>query len=788
MLKNFLTIAFRNLRKYKGFSAINIIGLALGITSSLLILLWVLDERSMDALPAKGDRLYIVYDRTITNGKTDAQLFTPGLLADELKKNFPDIEAACGYGWLTPSTFSVGNKILKEDANHAGADFFTLFSYPLLEGNARTALSTPLSMAISRKMANDFFGSPKAAIGKTIRYENQKDFTVSAVFEDLSSHVSERINCLMNWDAFLRENEWIKQWGNNGPSTYILLSPGADPERVRKSMTRFLDSYVKPGPSFREELGIQLFRDRYLHSHFVNGYPDGGRIEYVQLFSLIACFIVVIACINFMNLTTARSTKRAKEIGVRKVLGAARGLLISQFMAEAILLAGLASLLALVLVNFLIPSFNQLTGKDIRLPYNRWGFWCMLTGLALVTGLFSGSYPALFLSSFNPIRVLKGYLKSGLGAVWFRKGLVVFQFVLSILLILSTLLISEQVRYIQTKDLGYDRENLLYVNLDGDLPAKYEVFKSAAAAVPGIGGVSEMSESPTEMVNYTQDMDWEGKDPNYIPQFAQAAVGYDFARTMKIQLLQGRDFSKDFPSDSNGYIINETALARIGYKNPIGRTISFWSKKGVIIGVVKDFHFQSLHDPIRPLILREGAYTNYGIALVRTLPGQTRQAIAGLAKLCKELNPKFPFTFQFSEGEYTKLYKSEQITGRLSMLFAILAIFISCMGLFGLSIFSAEQRTKEIGIRKVLGAGITSLFTLLSTEFLTLVGIAFLIAAPMGWWVMQEWLRHFAYRMSINWWLFGVAGLLSIVIALVTVSYQAVRVALANPVKSLHAE
>ena len=788
MVRNFIKIAFRNLRKSKGFTAINIIGLSLGMASSLLILLWVRDEYSVDAFHQQGDRLYTVYIRAITNGKAEGSYTTPGLLAEELKKDIPGIQSTCALAWTAPNTFSVGEKILKEEANHASSEFFTMFSYPLLAGDARSALSGPLSMAISRKMAVAFFGSPAAAMGKTIRYENQKDFAVSAVFEDLPANVSDRFDCLVNYTAFMQENDWLRQWGNGEPSTYVLLRPGTDVASVRKLLTHFMDTYIKPTATFNEELHLQRFDDRYLHSSFVNGHPTGGRIEYVRLFSLIALFILVIACINFMNLSTARSGKRAREIGVRKVIGAARGQLIRQFMGESVLLACMAALVALLLVRLALPAFNQLTGKSIALPFEQLSFWGILLLLTGLTGIFSGSYPALFLSAFNPVKVLKGTFSFGTRSLWFRKGLVVFQFVLSIVLIISTLLISQQVRYVLTKDLGYDRENLVYIPLDGDLPVNYEVFKNAARGLQGVGDISEISDFPTNVSNTSRDLVWEGKDPNFISNITQAAVGYDFARTMRLQFVQGRDFSKAFPADSNNFIINEAALAEIGYKDPIGRTLSFWGRKGTIIGVVKNFHFQSLHENINPLLLRMASYDNYSVALVRTRPGQTAAAIEGLGNLCKSLNPKFPFAYRFSDEEYAKLYKSDQVTGRLSVLFAVLAVLISCLGLLGLSMFSAEVRTKEIGIRKVLGAGVPSLFALLSREFVLLVGAAFVIAAPIGWWVMHQWLQQFAYRTEISWWIFGLSGVLALLTALATVTIQALKAVTANPVKNLRAE
>jgi len=792
MIKNYLLVALRNIKKNKTFSFINITGLALGMACSLLIMLWVNDERSMDKFNKNTTQLYSVYERQYYDNKVDAFHATPGVMADEMKRVLPDVQYASQFKWQEENTFQVGEKIIKEKGNAASIDFFKMFSYPLLAGNAATALNTPATIAISRKMANDFFGSPQNAMGKTIRYENRKDFVVSAVFEDLTEQMSAKFDFLINWHAFLEDNSWAKDWGNNGPSTFIMLKAGTDPLAFEKHIKLFLDNYNKdqgPGKGFRIELGIQRFDDLYLHSTFgPDGKLDGGRIEYVKLFSLVAVFILVIACINFMNLTTARSVKRSKEIGIRKVVGAFRSSLIRQFIGEAVLLSFMAIAVALLLVLLLLHPFNALTQKHIPFPGLNIYFWLSIVGLAFATGLLSGSYPALFLSSFNPVIVLKGLPKFSMSATWFRKGLVVFQFVLSIVLIIGTIVVSKQINYIQTKNLGYDRENLIYVPLEGELTKQYEVLKQQALNMPGIKSVTRISQTPTQIQNGTYGVDWDGKDKNSKPMFTNAAIGYEFIKTMNIQLLQGRDFSKDYATDSAGYILNEAALKKVGYKNPIGQRLTFWGKKGTIVGIVKDFHFNSLKVPVNALVMRLGETDDYGAMLIKTQPGQTKQAVATLEKLCKQFNPKFPFTYQFSDEEYAKLYTSEQMVGKLANSFAFLAVFISCLGLLGLAMFTAEQRTKEIGIRKVLGASISSVFTLLSKEFLVLVIVALVIATPLAWYFMHKWLLDYTYRTDISWWMFVVAGLIAIAITLFTVSFQAVKAAVANPIKSLRSE
>jgi hypothetical protein len=683
MIKNYLKTAFRNLRKNKTFSLINIMGLALGLACSLLIMLWVSDEYNVDAFHKNGLQLYSVYERQNHDGQWSAFHGTPGIMADEMKRVLPEVQYATNYAWNDLNTFEANNKILKQRGNHAGQDFFKMFSYPLLEGNPITALQTPSDIAISKKMAEDFFGSPAEAIGKTIRCQNKTDFKITAVFDDIPQNSTAKFDYIINWQSFLEDNKWAKEWTNNGPPCYIMLRKDADPKAFEAKIVRFLDNYNKEQtPNDYTRLGIERYGDIYLHSNFdKNGNISGGRIQYVRLFSLVAIFILLIACINFMNLTTARSVKRAKEIGVRKVVGAMRAALIRQFMSEAMLIVTLSITVALMIVMLVLPQFNGLTGKHIVMPFENPLFWFSIAGLLLITGSISGSYPALYLSSFKPVHVLKGLPKFSRTALWFRKGLVVFQFMLSIILIIGTIVVKEQARYIQTMNLGYDRENLIYIPLEGDLTDKYELFKNQVQNMAGIQNVTRMTQNPTQIENGTGGVEWEGKDPTSGVEFTWSMVGYDFTKTLHTRIIRGRDFSKDFATDSVGYILNETALKITGYKNPIGKPFTFWDKKGTIIGVLKDFHFNSVHTPINPLVLSLGENITWGEALVRTKAGQTKQALASLEKVCKELNPKFPFTYKFSDEEYQNLYANEQVINQLSNYFSILAIFISCLGL-----------------------------------------------------------------------------------------------------------
>ncbi len=789
MIQNYFKIAWRNLWKNKTFSLINMMGLALGMSCSLLIMLWVQDEFKIDAFHAQGKQLYKVYERQYHDGKVEARNNTPALMADEMKKTLPEVQNACSVDYNYRQTFEVGEKTVKMEGIYAGVDFFNMFTYPILQGDAGEALKGPNSIAISRNMALIFFGSPEKAIGKTVRYENKTDLSVSAVFEDVSKFASKKFDYALNWDLYIEENPWGKDWGNNSVSTYLQVRSDAQVANLNAKIENFIDAYVKEQtPGFKIKLSLQPFEEGYLHNNFKEGKIDGGRIEYVRIFSVVAIFILLIASINFMNLATARSAKRAKEIGIRKVVGAMRATLMGQFVGEAVLLTSLSIVVALLLVFVILPAFNTMTGKQLALPVGQPRFWLAVTGLTLFTSLIAGSYPAFFLSSFNPIGVLKGSLKIDSTTVFLRKGLVVFQFALSIILIVGMIAINRQVDFIQHTNLGYDRENLIYIPLEGDLSKNYPILKDELLKTGAIKDVSLISQEPISIGNSTGSLLWTGKDPNVNIQFTYAAVNYDFVKTMNLKFIDGRDFSKDFITDSVGFILNETALQRIGYKNPIDQPLKMWQKQGKIIGVLKDFHFSSLHDPINPLIIYLKEKFNEGNILVRTEKGKSKEALASLEKVCKELNPKFPFTYKFADDEYNKLYKSEQTVSSLSGSFSFLAIFISCLGLFGLAAFTAEQRIKEIGIRKVLGASVSDVVAMLSKGFLKLVFVAALIAFPIAWWLTSKWLQDFAYRIDVGWQVFALAGFLALLIALLTVSFQAVKAALANPVKSLRTE
>lgn len=791
MIRHHFVIALRSLARHKEFSLLNITGLALGISCALLILLWVKNESAVDQFHTHGDRIYQLYCRSYHDGKVEAMYNTQGLLAQELKKVIPEVQYASGMEYVasgeTGNTFEAGSRINKMRGFYVGADFLSIFSYPLLEGDKILALSAPGTIAISRKMAVFFFGSVQKAVGQTIRFEDKEDLQVSGVFEDLTDQSSQQFDFLRSWVDFVRQNSWVNNWSNTSPATFVQLQPDANPKLVETKLKNFLDNYKRRGPNFRTELAMQNYPQKYLNGVFKNGYLAGGRVEYVHFFSLVAIFILLVACINFMNLATARSAKRAREIGLRKTIGASRGTLIRQFYLEAFLLTTVAFVIGLLLTFGLLPTFGHFTGKTLTVPITNLWFWVYAFGLLLVIGLAAGSYPALFLSSLKPIQALKSRPTMGATAM-LRKGLVVFQFTLSVLLILGMIVIYQQLKFIQTTHIGYDRSNLIYLPIEGEMKEHYQVFKTMAEQLPGILSVSKMRNSPTLIEHHTGGIAWPGKAPHVMLSFADAVVGYDFVKTLHIQLKDGRDFSKEYGDDATSYLVNETAVKMMQLYPALGQTVSWNDRPGKIIGVLRDFHFNSLHQTVDPLIVRLDDRWSWGTILIRLKPGSTGMAISSLENLWKSLNPKFPFMYQFSDAEYSKLYHSEEIAGRLSYWFALLAISISCLGLFGLSAYTAEQRTREIGIRKVLGASVTSVVGLLSKDLLMLVLIALLIASPIAWWLMNEWLEGFAYRIEIEWWMFATAGLLAVLIAWVTVCYQAVKAAMTNPMDCLRRE
>ncbi|HKB42981.1 MAG TPA: ABC transporter permease [Chitinophagaceae bacterium] len=788
MFKNYFKTAWRNLMKNKTFSFINILGLGLGIACSIFIFLWVQDERSFDDFNTNGSRLYRVMlnDKDKNGNITNTMDASTGLLADALKKQIPEVTDAAMVVWDNDMLFTVGNKIGKEKGRYAGADFFNMFSFPLLQGNAKTVLASPDNIVISQKLAQNYFGKENP-VGKAIRIDDKRNYIVSGVVANVPENSSIQFDFVLPIQHCFEDNQWmVSGWSHYGPPTYIMLRADASADKVNAKIKNFMEQQDKTVND--KTLSLQPYKDMYLYSSFTNGVADGGRIEYVRLFSIISVFILLIACINFMNLATARSVKRAKEVGVRKVVGAAKKLLFTQFLAEALLTTFIAVIVAVALVFLILPEFNAITEKHLTLHIENPSLILSLFGLTIVTGFVAGSYPALFLSSLNPISVLKGALKFKHSNTIFRKGLVVFQFTLSIILIVSTAIVYKQMNYVQTKNLGLDRSNVIYVPLIGDLGKNYDAFKNDVLQSGHIENISQSSSIPSGVGWWSDNINWNGKLPDDKTAMKELDVSYDFIKTMKMELADGRDFSPTFGTDTANFLINEAAAKAMNMQHAVGEIFSHQQTKGKIIGVVKDFHTSSLHDPIVPMFITLQPKMEQGVAVIRTQAGSTTQVLSNLKTAWKKFNPKYPFDYIFADDNFKQQYHSEMMVAQLANVFAFLAIFISCMGLFGLSMFVAEQRTREIGIRKVLGASVAGITTMMSKDFIALVAIASVIAFPVAWWVMNNWLQGFAYKTTISWWLFVSAGFTAMLIALITISFQAIKAAIANPVKSLRTE
>ncbi|MEO5563674.1 MAG: ABC transporter permease, partial [Chitinophagaceae bacterium] len=706
-----------------------------------------------------------------------------GRLAEVITKQVPEIEKASTVIWENEMLVEVGEKMGKEKGRFAGPDFFQMFSFPFVQGNPATALSSPDEIVISQALADKYFWRTDP-VGKIVRVNNKKNYKVTGVIADILENSSIRFDFILPVENAFDDNPWmVAGWAHFGPPTYVMLRKDASLKNVNNKIKDFLtrqDNTVND-----KVVTLQPYEDMYLYSHFSGGVADGGRIEYVRLFTIVAIFILLIACINFMNLTTARSVKRAKEVGVRKTAGASRSWLFGQFIGEAFMITLFAVITALLLTLASLPMFNTLTGKNLSLPLTDIGFVGKLLLVTIATSLISGSYPALFLSSLNPVSILRGTLKFKLSDILLRKGLVVFQFTLTTFFIVCSVVVYQQMRYVQTKNLGINRDNIIYVPLEGDLTDRYEVFKNDLLQSGSVEAVSKVSTIPTDVGMVTEDIEWQGKDPNDKTGFWEMAVDYDFTTTMKTKLKEGRDYSSSFSDDSSNFIINEKTANIMKMQTPVGQTITYRGKTGKIIGLLGEFHFHSLHEEIGPLFISFLPRPRFGLAVVRAKNGKIKDALALLGSTWKKYNPRYPVDYRFADELFARQYRSEMTVERLANIFTILTIFISCMGLFGLAMFMAEQRTKEVSIRKVLGASTSGIVAMLSKDFVKLVVIAAIIAFPLAWWAMHNWLQAFAYKVSIEWWVFALAGLLSIIVALLTVSFQAVKLAFASPVKNL---
>ncbi|WP_422081573.1 ABC transporter permease [Ulvibacterium sp.] len=803
MFKNYLKVAFRNIIRNKTFSAINLLGIVLGMVCFLFIFLWIRDEKSIDNFHENGENLFNVYYSIESEGKLNGTYQSPtGFndtrfypLIEGVQKSVPGIKHisfyASGYDlpWGFPETFIVEDKMYKLEGARASEEFFKMFNYPIISGDSETPLTDINTIAISRKMAEIFFGTPQNAINKIVKYNGELDLTVTSVFENVTTKSSLVFDYLVDWETFAREQV---QYASDNIFATVQVDSKANIDEVERNINGYLQTRVDQNQPIKIEAKLAPYQDRYLKANFKDGRPHGGRMDYLKLFGAVALFILIVACINYMNLSTAQSIKRAKEVGVRKVVGSSRKHLTRQFLIESILLSLFAVIISVLLTWLLLPYINAITGKQIDLPFAVPSYWLAVLGLILVTGLVAGSYPALFMSYLKPVEVLQGSIQFSGSSKWFRKGLTIFQFGLSILLLIATLVVSKQADYVQNSHLGYNRENLIYIRIEGMFsnPEKYMVFKQEASKLPGVALVDRSSEAPHSMTFEVFDaINWEGKSVGESIGFMPKSVGYDYLEIMGLKVAKGRGFSRNIATDSSdAFMVNQEAIRQMGITDPLGKWVSAWKKKGRIVGILEDYHTASLHQKIKPVIVDVKENLPFGFILVRTLPGRTKEALAGLKKIYGRINPNRPFDFKFADSEYQAMYKSEQVIAKLSNIFSFLSIFISCLGLLGLAMFSAQQRIKEVAVRKVLGASVSNIMGLFSKDIMKLIGFSFLISAPIAWYLMSEWLKGFAYKVDLSWWIFVLAGLIACMIALLTISSQSLKVALSNPAKSLKTE
>jgi putative ABC transport system permease protein len=790
MFRSYVVTSIRYIFRQKGFSLINILGLAIGLACALLILLWVQDELSYDRFHEEAGRLYRVEENQYYSGEVYHVTVTPYPSGPVWKDEIPEIEEACRYQWPAGMLFTYGEKAFYEGGCVAvDSTFFDLFTYDFLLGDQSSALTEPYSAVLTEETAEKYFGEENP-IGKSLRVNNQYEFTITAVLKSIPKNSINRFDILIPFDFLKETGQFNDHWGSNSIRTFIKLYPNTVIDSVNSKLTAVVRQHEDTITDFM----AAPFTRIHLHEYFGYGH-DPGAIVFVYIFSAIAIFVLLIACINFMNLSTARSANRAREIGLRKVSGASRRAVIIQFFGESVLLAFISLFFALIIVASILEVFNKVSGKE--LDFNSLmsvQFIAAMIAVTLVAGLISGIYPALYLSAFRPIKVLKGDLSTGMKSGWFRKVLVVIQFSLSVFLIIGTVIIYRQLNYMKSKDLGYDKENLFYFQMRGEIKGKYQTIREEFLRDPRVLNVSAANHQPHIIGSNSGGGDWDGKDPDLSVLIGTNIVDYDFIETMKIELKDGRSFSKNFPADlatdtTANFMINEVLEKIMDKENAVGERFRFWGMEGRIIGVMKDFNYHSVRTKIEPLVFLLAPPDWFSWIVVRVAPGDLTRTMKDLEGTWNEIMPGYPFDYQFVDESIDRMYRTEERLGNLLRYFTILAIVIACLGLFGLASFTAEQRTKEIGIRKVMGARVRTVMLLLSKEFSILVVISCLIAIPASIFVMgRVFLQNFEYRTDMAWWIFFAASLAALMIAILTVSYQSARAALTNPAQALRYE
>jgi putative ABC transport system permease protein len=796
MIRNYLKIAWRNLTKNKVYSFINVFGLAVGMAVAMMIGLWINDEMSANKHHANYNTLYQIKMHQTFDGRRGTQDAIPFPMGEELKTKYPDFKAVAMCDWGSTRSLVVGNQKFLKFGHFIGEDAIDMFSLKVKNGD-KSPLKEPYSIVLTEETAEALFGK-QDPVGKVVRVDNTMNLKVTAVLEKQPKNATLQYDYLIPWSLQEKIYDWVAKfhktnWGNNSWQAYVQLKDGVEPEKTNAKIRNVVLDHFKDNElmqkSIKPEVFVHPMSKWRLYADFSDGKPSGGFIKYVKLFGIFGIFVLVIACINFMNLSTARSEKRAKEVGVRKAVGSARRQLIGQFLSESVMIAFLALVVAILLVALALPYFNKLTEKLMSIQFDNPVFWTIILGFTLFTGLLAGSYPALYLSSFNPVKILKGGVHVGKNASLPRKILVVIQFTFSIVLMIGTVIIYQQIQHAKNRPIGFNSRGLISVEWSKDLGDNYVAVQNELLASGVVSSICKSNSPPTDIYSNNNGWEWKGSTPeDKSAIFNTIATNFDYVKTVGVKLKEGRDFSREFATDSSGVILNEAAVKRMGLKHPVGEIVKWNGKDRYVVGVVANVMMESPYRAISPLtIVFEKDWVNF--INVRINPNvSSAQAIKRIQPIFDKYNPGFPFAYKFADSEYLKKFNYEELIGNLAAIISILAIFISCLGLFGLASFMAEQRKKEIGVRKVLGASVANLWGLLSKDFVKLVVISCAIASPIAWYGMDQWLKDYTYKIDIGVGVFILVLIVALMVTLLTVSYQAIKAALANPVKSLKTE
>lgn len=787
MLHNYFKIAIRSLFKNSVYSFINITGLSIGIASSVLILLWVADEYSYDRFHKNYNSIYKLYQSQQWAQGIGTGNAMPYPMKETIKDKSSKIKEVVMTNWGEGNMLQVGDKRLTKMGLSASEDFFKVFTFEMVKGDPNTALSDPSSIVITESTAKTFFDDLDP-INQLIKIDNGQDLKVTGVVKDVPRQSFFEFEYVVPFAYYEATQSWVRyakdNWNNNSFQMYVQLQPDATEEEVNNSIQNIIKDNNPKAPTAK--LFLHPISKWRLYSNFENGVNTGGMIEYVQLFTAIAIFVLVIACINFMNLATARSESRAREVGIRKSVGSRRKELIFQFLGESVMVTFLSSVLAIVVVELVLPSYNLLVNKNISIDYSNPWFWSIAFGWVFVIGIFAGSYPAFYLSSFQPVKVLKGKINVGKGATTPRKVLVTLQFGFSIFLIIGTIVIYQQIMHVKNRDMGYDRENLMQIWTNGELETNFQTIREELVRTGVVKSVCK-SNSPITSIFSNNEVKWEGM-PDQRVSFSTIATEYDYTETMGIKMIEGRDFSRDFKSDSMAVVVNEAAVEMMAMENPIGQHLKMNDRDLEIIGVMPNVVMASPYQPVEPMTLIFDPDWSSTITLRLNKSQDLSESINTIESVFKKLNPTYPFEFRFADADFERKFSTINLISRLATIFASLAIIITCLGLFGLAAFTAEQRTKEVGIRKVMGATVSSLVILISKDFSRLVIVGFLFSGPIAWWFLSNFLERYEYRTTVMWWVLPLAGAGALILALIIVSTQALRAATANPSQSLRSE